>query len=295
MLPKLEQIAPASQASVTAKRFHSAGFDYEWHFHPEVELTLILAGRGQRFVGDSIEAFAPDEVVLLGPNLPHTWHSRAPDSDADPPDETNGSAEAVVVQFAQDFAGPGLWGLPEAEAVAALLRRAERGLVLEPNAHGLTERLCGLVDLKGWALVLGVLEVLGEMAADPDAGRVLSDPAHAVAPRRDDQRRIDRVCRWAAEHYTQPLRQTEAAATAHLSPSSFSRFFKRMTGRTFVAYLHELRIAEACRQLTDPQRPITDICFACGFENLSNFNRTFRRLRGVSPRNYRKQIAAPPE
>ncbi|MEO1236398.1 MAG: AraC family transcriptional regulator [Planctomycetota bacterium] len=281
MLPALEEIPTERGAFYAARRRDAEGFAYAWHFHPEVELTLILGGRGQRFVGDSIVSFGPGDLVLLGPNLPHTWHSRA-------------ASDAVVVQFNADRLGGGMLDSPEGAAVGELLRRAGRGLAFPGGGAVLRERTAELPELQGWARVCALLDVLGRLAeaAGVDGGaEVLSDPAHVVPPRDDDRRRIDRVCRLLAERFTGPIAQGEAADAVGLSPASFSRFFRRMTGRTFVAYLHELRIAEACRRLGDPDTPVTDVCFASGFENVSNFNRVFRRLRGESPRAYRRRLA----
>ncbi|MEM8737783.1 MAG: AraC family transcriptional regulator [Planctomycetota bacterium] len=286
MQPTLETIPPQDDASFVCRRFGDATFDYGWHFHPEIELTLIVSGQGLRYVGNSIEAFELGDLVLLGANLPHSWHSAEAD---------RGRCEAVVVQFDPSTWGSGLLGSPEGSAVADLLRRAERGLAFaasSPN-HGVKpprQRMLELVAQRGWARLTGLLELLGSLAETDEASRTLSAPAHALPPRADDQRRIDRVCRLLAERYAGPLTQAEAAASVHLSPGAFSRFFKRTTGRTFVAHLHELRIADACRRLGQTDAPVTDICFACGFENVSNFNRVFRRLRGVSPRTYRRSL-----
>lgn len=198
----------------------------------------------------------------------------------------------MVIQFPRDFAGEGLWRRPEAEPIGGLMRRAERGLVFPKNHRGVADLMRAMHDQNGWDRLTGLLEILGRLAEPPDAGRVLSGIAHALPPRRDDQRRIDTVCRLLAQRYTQPMSQAQAAAAVHLSPSSFSRFFRRMTGRTFVSYLHELRVADACRRLAESEAGVTDICFDCGFENVSNFNRVFRKLRGTSPRDYRKRLAA---
>ncbi len=292
MLPKLEQIEHGARSSFTWRRFRGAGWNFAWHFHPEVELTLITAGQGQRFVGDSIETFKPGDLVLLGSNLPHTWYAPAPTAWAGEPEPGLGVG-SVVIQFNRDFAGQEFWRRPEADAVRQLLERAQQGLHFPTNHRGVADLMAAMHHQDGWGRLLTLLKMLGELASDPDAGRPLSDVAHALPPRRDDQPRIDIACRLIAERYTQPLNQAQVADAIHLSPSSFSRFFKRMTGRTFVGYVHELRIADACRRLAESDQPITQICFDCGFDNISNFNRVFRKLRSISPRDYRKTITQP--
>ncbi len=287
LLPELETIDRPPSASMRCSRSAGRGFPYVWHFHPEVELTLILSSEGHRFVGDSIESFAPGDLVLLGPHLPHTWHSFVAESESSPV-----YAESVVVQFRQDIGGLDWLDLPEAAGVRHLLGRARRGLAFPPGYRGIDRSLIRLAELDGWTQLIGLLDILGQLAADPDAGRLLSGSGHALPPRLDDQHRIDRICRRLAESYTQPITQAQAADDEHMSPSSFSRFFKRMTDRTFVGYLHELRVADACRRLAHPEASITDIAFDCGFANVSNFNRVFRRLRGASPREIRQRLMA---
>lgn len=281
MLPERETIPTSHATSFRWKRFMRAGANYEWHFHPEMELTLLISGHGQRYVGDHIEAFGPGDLVLLGPNLPHTWHTREADRE---------TAESVVIQFNLSVLGEGLGERPETEGLARLVERSRRGLWFPVGHRGVPEMMKAMEHARGYEHWLGLMRVLGELAAEPDAGRPLSGEAHALPPRLDDQRRIDRVCRLLAEQYTQPIRQTDAAEAVQMSPSSFSRFFKRMTGRTFVAYLHELRIAEACRRLADADRDITGIAYGCGFDNIANFNRVFRRLRHTTPRDYRRAL-----
>lgn len=289
MQPTLEHIAPDARSSFVWRRFRQPAFEFTWHFHPEAELTLILGGRGQRFVGDSIESFGPGDLVLLGPNLPHTWQSVSPEAGGDP------EVESVVIQFDRDFAGGELWRRPEAAGVRRLLDRAELGLVFPDSCRGVPDLMRDMGHRDAWGRVLMLLEVLGELATPgdgADAGRPLSGVAHRLPPRRGDPRRIDHACRLIAERYAGPLEQAEVADAVHLSPSAFSRFFRRMTGRTFVAYVHELRVADACRRLIEGDAAVTEVCFACGFQNLSNFNRVFRRLRGVSPRDYRRRHRA---
>lgn len=280
MRPQLEKIQHGQQASFTWRSSVDDGFDFLWHHHPEVELTLITRGAGRRFVGDSIETFGPGDLVLLGANLPHTWHATDP---------LPAATASIVIQFNEDFAGKDIWHQPEAIGVRRLLEHAKRGLHFPPNHRGVADLMHSMREQSRWDRLLTLLKALGELAAGPEAGRTLSGLTHTLPPRRDDQKRIDVVCRLIAERYAEPLDQSAVADTIHLSPSSFSRFFKRMTGRTFVAYIHELRIADACRRLVETEHSITEICFDCGFENLSHFNRVFRRLRGMNPRDYRKQ------
>jgi AraC-like DNA-binding protein len=278
MRARPERISTSPAASFAVKRRRDPRFEFAWHFHPEVELTWIVRSRGRRFVGDSIEDYRDGDLVLLGPNLPHTWHSEP------------GRHEAVVVQFAPDFLGD----LPELLGVRKLIDRASRGLAFGGRALKAVSRLLeNVADVEGLPRLRGLLEILERLATVRDV-RALSSRAFRE-PRKEDMERIDRVCRWIAERFAEDVSLPEAAGVAHLSVPAFCRFFKSRTGKTLVGYLTELRIGRACRLLMETDRSVSDVGFASGFNNLSNFNRRFRALKGVSPREFRAPFRPIPD
>jgi AraC-like DNA-binding protein len=283
MLPDLEHVEPAAGRSFTWEAFDLPSFPYRWHFHAAYELTLITAGQGRRFVGDSIEWFEPGDLVLLGPHLPHTWHSEP---------RRGSRSRAVVIRFEEDFLGSEFFGRGELARIRGLLERSRRGLAFGgAPAEAVAAAVVGGCDAQPFAQVMALLDMLQSLATR-GRGRELSGPAYAATARAADARRIDRVCRHVVQQLARPLRLGDVAAIAGLSPEGFSRFFHRMTGRTFVAWVHEVRIGHACRLLTTTERPVLEIALAAGFENLSNFNRVFRRLRGCTPREFRRRLAA---
>lgn len=275
MIAYLEKISPSGGASFLWKRRREARFGFAWHFHPEFEITGIEAGRGRRFVGDSQEDYGAGDLVLLGPNLPHTWAS-AP-----------GGRGANSAAFCQ-FRGGIVPDAPEFRSVRALLARASRGLVFPRGADG--GRLAALGGLTGARRYAGLLELLDRLASRRGA-RPLASPAYAPGPPPEASERIERVCRALDDDELAGLSLPEAARLAHLSVPAFGRAFKRATGKTLVGYLNELRVGRACRELLETSRPVSDVAFDCGFRNLSNFNRRFRALKGVSPREFRRRHA----
>ncbi len=281
MLPSLEILEREPEDSFRCRSFDLTHFPFVWHLHPEHELTLIVEGEGRRFVGDHVDAFEAGEVVLLGSNVPHTWYSRA---DRLP-------SRSVVVQFRDDCFGTGFFDLPEMRGIRRLLNRAEVGLVFRGQARrDAARRMVALNELRGPQRVLELLGILTDLARSRAFDR-LSSRSQTVPLRDRDQTRIGRVLRHVNAHYTEPLSQAEVARIAHLTPAAFSRFFKRMTGTTFVDYLHRLRVARACRQLLESDASITEVCFDAGFGNVSNFNRVFKRIKGVNPGTFRKAMA----
>lgn len=276
---KFEQITPPATASFFWKRFcEPVGFPFVWHYHTEIELTLIVRGRGLRFVGDSIERFAEGDLVLLGSNLPHTWSS----------DSGSRDAESVVVQFLPDCWGQSFGELPEMRRVQELLRRADRGLVF-PSDSGAkaVARLESLhAEHSPMDHLLALLGALSALAERDDSRPLCRAPMNATTDQRIAQR-LKRVLDRVHADLVELPSQAELAGSVGMSPQAFSRFFRRQMGTTFVGYVNAWRVGMACRSLLETGTPVTTIALECGFENLSHFNRQFKRITGLTPSAYR--------
>ena len=259
-----------------------SGYGARWHFHPEVQLTLVLKSAGYRDRrGDNISPLVPGDLVLVGANLPHVWHQE---------EKRKGKGEAVhaiVVRFREDFLGDHFLRSPELEAMRRLLKRGARGLhVTGPTrvaAAGLMQALAGRHSL---ARLLKLLEIVDLLAASKYL-RPVASANFAPALRTSDAPRMQRVMRFIHDHLQEVIERDDVARCAALSAGAFSRFFKTRTGKTLPQYVNELRVGNACARLRDAEAKIADIALACGFENLANFNRQFRAITGMSPREYR--------
>jgi AraC-like DNA-binding protein len=284
MQPFLETLSPSPEGSFNWKRFALPAFTYGWHFHPELELTLIVRGEGKRFIGDDIANFRTGDLCLLGPNLPHTWLSDLPHS-TDPT-----AAESVVIQFRHDCFGEPFFQRPEMLGIARLLAASAQGLQFSDEV---SDRIGPQMiemetapPLRRMMMLLSILELL----STEKPARQMSSREFAPSISDSDTGRIDQVSRFIMEHLDEPLSLEDAADVAHLSPSAFSRFFKRATGKTFVRYVNELRVARACRRLTETEDSIASIAFESGFGNLANFNRRFKEIKGTQPREFRSHF-----
>ena len=278
-----ETVLTEPASSIRVLRANGQGFHFNLHYHPELELTLIVRGRGLRFVADSIEEFEDGDLCLVGERMLHTWQSSP----------LSRISSAVVVQFSRDVLRPLEGNWPEMRPITQLLDRSAQGLrfagpprrrlaqaieMLSTNPPGSMQRM---------ALFLQMLSL-----AAADSGTIsLSSMVPAEA--QDDQAagRLNLVLQQVHTHLTNPLSLTDAASLAGMSPASFCRFFTRRVGKTFVHYVNEWRIRIACRELLGTTHPITRIAFDCGFENLSNFNRRFRQFKGMTPTEYRRHVA----
>ncbi len=262
-----------------------AGYQFTWHVNAEAEVVYFRKGdwpgsSGRRFVGDSIQSFGPGDLVMIGPNVPHTWQSDVPRR-----------ASAVVMQFPLDLFH--LPDVPEATAVAKLLRSCGRGLFFPKPTRDLAARfdaLASLGPLEAWAASLMILGKLSRLTSVPLASEAFTQ--RRVRHSDADARRIDGVTRRCIAavqtgHHVPAL--DEAAASVSLTPAAFCRFFRRSTGTTYVKFVQRLRIGHACRLLLETDEQVTAIAMACGFETTAHFNRLFRRLQRCTPTDYRRQ------
>ncbi|MDX2019693.1 MAG: AraC family transcriptional regulator [Deltaproteobacteria bacterium] len=254
-------------------------FAFAWHHHAEYEITLIVNGRGTRFVGDHLSGYEPGDLVLHGPHLPHTYESLR---------TVKGPHEAVVVQFSDDIFGKrGLDALGPGP-LHELLKNSQRGIhFVQMQSQGLAARLLAMPTLAPVAQLAELLLLL-EAMAQATGVQTLSTRVFSGREGTSRQHPLDKVHRYVSEHLANPITVQDAAGQAGMGASTFSRFIKRSTGHSFVRYLTEMRIAEACRLLIDTDAAISQIAREVGLANVSHFNDRFLSLRNIRPSEYRR-------
>jgi AraC-like DNA-binding protein/mannose-6-phosphate isomerase-like protein (cupin superfamily) len=265
----------------------AACFTYPWHHHPELELTLVLRGRGLRYVGDSIKEFEDGDLCLVGSYTPHCWLSEP---------VSGRSVRALVVQFPPETFGNAFLDLQVSRPIRELFARAERGLWIQGELRtkiaALMERLFvpQMAPLHRMSLLLELLATLapGDKATALSLGTSTrqQSPGHAATMRR--------ILSYIHENAPHSISQRAAAELAGLSPAGFSRFFSRHFGKPFVTYVAEVRIGQACRLLLEDELGIAEVAARAGFNNLANFNRRFRLLKGMTPSDYRRMARSMP-
>jgi AraC-like DNA-binding protein len=282
-------VTPTEQASFRCVRVHEKKLGVPWHFHPEYQLTLVMAGSGQRIVGDSIAPVVPGDLTLLGPNVPHAWdvdHVIAKHAGGGTKRQRN-RVDAVVVQFRAEFLGTEFWGVPETASVVRLLSTASRGLEFSAKARQrVAPDIVNLLRLKGLQRLLGLVAVLDRLARD-GRGVPICSAEYVPDLDADDRDRLLPVVRAIHEHLSKPLRRGQLASLAGISERTFSRYFRQKMGKTLPQFVNELRVGRARRLLVESDLAVTQIAAECGFRNLSNFNSQFREIAGVTPMQYR--------
>jgi AraC-like DNA-binding protein len=255
-----------------------------WHYHEEYELHLIVQTRGKVFVGDYIGHFEPGHLVLTGPRLPHNWIS----TDVAP----EGVAQRdVVLQFADEPLRCACQLISELREVLPLLERARLGIEffgMTQRAHEYLKRIKSLHGLKRFT---EFLKFLGELAECTDYRLLSSMPLQSFE---DDTSlaQISGIVDYITENCTTPFSMSELSQRVGMSESQFSRYFRRATGNTFTDFVNRLRIARACQLLMETDRYISNICYDCGYNNVANFNRRFLEIKGMTPKEFRRQVEA---
>ena len=282
MKPIFQRLTAEPEEGFIFKDLRSTGFGCPWHAHPEYELILVLEGSGYRIVGDNMTSLGPGDMVFVGPGLPHIWQEET--------GKRPQQVQTLLIQFEEAFLGQGLLKLPAMEPVRRLFLNSTRGLhVVGSTRKRVSALMHEMNRTNGLERLLLFLQILGLLANSKECHPIAS-PNFAANLELYDQERMERVFQFLTGRLEQELRLSEVAQLVHLSEGAFSRFFRTHTGKTFPEFVNELRIGRACRLLTETEKNITEVAFACGFTNLSNFNRQFLRFKGASPREFRKQM-----
>jgi len=253
-----------------------------WHFHKEYELHLIVASSGKVFVGDYIGNFYPETLFLTGPNLPHNWISQIEEDEVIPKRD-------MLVNFTEELLESGNQVFAELKALAPLLDRAQYGIEFrcKRTIRKATKLMQKIADTTGMTR-LGHFFILLELLAASDDFQLLSGTTASQLSDDHAVERTNKAVEYIFTHYARELPLEEVADYLGMKPTYFSRVFKQATGRCFVEFVNRLRISKSCELLADGDRPVTDVCFESGFNNISNFNRRFQKLKGMTPSHYRR-------
>ncbi|WP_138475582.1 AraC family transcriptional regulator [Dyadobacter bucti] len=259
-------------------------FNNPWHFHPEIELNFIISGSGTRFIGQSVERFRDGEIVLLGKNLPHYWKN---DNNYYNP-ASNRPSEAIIARFSEDFAGKDFFRLPETQLIHTLLERSAFGLqLLDPVRTQIQKDLYQLLKMEGFEQLMALLAILQKIA--------LSGAFEEISPNyipsqliKKSNERLNKVIAHVLEFFTGDISLKEVADLANMSEAAFCRYFKAQTGKTLTGFITDLRIQYACNLLSNTDESVSQVCFQIGFENVSHFIQTFKKLRNQTPFEFRQ-------
>ncbi|SHN08575.1 AraC family transcriptional regulator [Chitinophaga sp. CF418] len=253
------------------------------HRHQEIQLTWIQQGEGTLVADNNMHAFRPNEIFWLGANQPHIFKSEA--SYFQP--KSRKKIVALVIFFNPDGELAGFFNLPEIKMLKNFIQQHQSGFkVPQEHATEISSRMLKVTNSSGTEQLLQFVELLKQLSSYQDITPLASGQKTQLVSEHEGIR-IGHIYNYIMHNYDQPITLEDAAKQAHMTPQAFCRFFKKHTLHTFVSFLNEVRINEACKKLTDGTYDnIATVAYTCGFNSITNFNRVFKTVTNKSPSEY---------
>ena len=280
--PAFEAIEPNFGHSYTYQKFDASrkNNDNIWHYHPEIELVYINGGAGKRRIGSHISYYTEGDLILIGSNLPHCGFT----------DKFTGNKNEILVQMKSDFLGQTFFDIPEMKKIQNLLEVAKGGIAFSGSTKQiLGDKMEDLDNQNDFERILSILHILNELALS-DEFKVLNAEGFSLETEVKDNDRINIIFNYVKNNFQDDIPLTEIADMVSMTVPSFCRYFKKITNKTFVQFVNERRLVHASKLLTEQTMSITEVCFECGFNNFSHFNKSFNAFTGQNPSEYRKQL-----
>jgi len=255
----------------------------KYHYHKEYELSFHIQNSGTRYVGDSIRRFNSGDLVLVGPNIPHYWHS-----DDIYYNTQDIYAKLVVIHFVEDFAGKYFLDSPEMSAAKSLLDKAKHGIHIQgdlANEIGL-EMINITTEPVGWKRMISFISILNKIGETDNYNLLASVGFCNSFYKSRNEMKLTPIYNYMVENYYKELSLSDVANFANMNVSAFCRYFKGVTNKTFSHILNEIRVGVACRNLINTELSIAEIGFNCGYQNVTYFNRQFKKIKGMTPSEY---------
>ncbi len=264
-------------------------FSTEFHFHRECQMVYVMESEGRRIVGDSVEAFESEEIILLGSDIPHVWHN---DKHYFEKDKNEVHARSIALFFHPEKIINVLAQFISTIKLESVLKKASRGMKFSSIAKNQLKRLLLDIsrdeDISRFATFIKILEVI----SNTKDFELLASEGYFNNYRAMDNDRIDKVFKYVFSHFSEEIHLDRVASLVNMNKQAFCRYFKTRTQKTFTSFVNEVRIGHICRVLADGEKPIAGLAYQCGFNSLSNFNKFFKEIKGITPREYSKLIRA---
>ena len=283
----LREITPLTQADCfTLFSRVKADFDFPLHYHEEFELNFISNAKGaKRVVGDHLEEIDELELVLVGSNLQHAWFTHKCKSK---------EISEITIQFHKDLFDEKFLNRNQLNFIRSMLEKSSRGILFSKETiQQLAPRITSLNQLHGFDSMLELMSILHDLSTSRNY-RLLSDASFNSNPTETSHyhsRRIEKTLEYMNKNFDKQISLSEVAKIANMSDVSFSRFFKQRTGNTFVDSQTQIRLGHASRLMIETTQSVAEIAYKCGFNNISNFNRIFKKKKGCTPKEFRESFS----
>ncbi|SHJ15886.1 AraC-type DNA-binding protein [Arenibacter nanhaiticus] len=259
-------------------------FNPKWHFHPEFQISFIVKGYGTRFIGDHVQNFNEGDLVLTGPNLPHLWRSDEAFFEKDSELTTRG----LVIYFDHELLNESLLSKEEFYKINKLVENSYRGM----EFYGETQKkvnksLLKIANETGFKRIIKLFKIIN-LLANSEEYHLLSSPGYTNLFKGDDAEKMHLVYEYVMTHFKSQISLEEISELLNMTTTSFCRYFKPRANKTFTRFVNDIRIGHARKLLLEDNFNVSQICYECGFNTLSNFNRQFKAITNMSPIEYRK-------
>jgi AraC-like DNA-binding protein len=286
MKPIFEKINKLEDQSFYLEEVNKPYFTDLWHFHPEIEILYVREGFGTRYVGDNISSFYPGDLVIIGSNTPHVWSSGSDFLNL----ENKLLSSAICIQFVEDFLGIPSAGIPEVLIMKEFLNKAKRGIQFIKKTHNLlVKHIKELPSRRGMNRLIGLLTILDIMSTSSDIKYLSSHDYTPGIINSEDKYRMEIIFQYVIQKFPYKIQLEEIASLVNLTPPSFCRFFKSRTTKVFSSFVNEVRIGNSCKMLIENKNSISQVCYSSGFNYLSNFNRQFKKIKGMTPSEFQRK------
>lgn len=275
-IPKLEE------ESIKLQEDKQNHFYDLFHFHPEHQITLIIKGEGSFTIGESSGKFEKGNMFVIGSNVPHVFRSGREFYE-----NNKLISHSLSIFFKEDSFGAGFFNMPETKHIGRMFSEFNRGIKIKSDKN-CTKYFLNVFDIEGLERIKKFLDLMNEIST---CGGVefLSREKGIIKSNEQSDRRLNEVFNFVLNNYKNGIKLKTISGIANLSEPAFCRYFKKRTRKTFFDFLNELRISEACKLLLNKDVSISEAAFEVGFNNISNFNRKFKSVLGVTPTEYSKR------
>lgn len=286
MKPALHKSAIPDSQIFVVKDLKEKHFDPVWHAHSEYQLFVVLQGTGTRFIGDSIRSFGPGELILTGPHLPHLWRNHEKYFKKDNPFEARG----IVVYLDEHFLGQNMLDKIELHRLKVLFDKSMRGLEFYGhNKLQVIKLMQELLHLDGVRSLIHLLQILDILSTTKEY-HYISSRHYSDSINEHETDRLNKVYEYIIKNYRGKIPLGKMADMLHMTPTSFSRYFSMKNNKTYSRFLGEVRVKHACELLTETDMSVAEICYECGFNTLSNFNKQFKDIMRKKPTDYKREF-----
>ncbi|MBB2949576.1 AraC family transcriptional regulator [Sphingobacterium sp. JUb56] len=259
-------------------------FSSEFHFHKECQITYIVKSEGRRMIGDSLDTFTSDELTFIGSDLPHVWHNDSQDLNI------NHAASSMALYFEPDKLISTLSLFFNTSKLEQFFALSQRGLIFHGKLkNDLKSILQKMISSEGIPKTILLLELFQKMLNSQEYS-FLSSPGYTNTYIAKDNEKIDKIFRHVFDNFSKEINLEEVSKIANMTKHAFCRYFKTRTQKTFIQFVNEVRISQACKLINEDKNQIGNIAYDCGFNSLSNFNKIFKTTKGITPSEYKNEL-----